>query len=95
MVALAAVVARAQVRADRAERPQKFELKNAGLGPAFFVCAIADPAGSNNRRWVRMVQSINRITFAGRCGHFDRCILRSVGLPMPYSIRESIPLHGR
>jgi len=36
VVALAAVVARAQVRADRAEHPQKFELKNAGLGPAFF-----------------------------------------------------------
>jgi hypothetical protein len=35
VVALAAVVARAQVRADRAERIHRFELKTRALGPRF------------------------------------------------------------
>jgi len=38
------VVARAQVRADRAKRFPRFELKTRALRPAFLFFAIADPA---------------------------------------------------
>ena len=51
MVALAVVVARAQVRADRAERFRRFELKNAGRGPAFlFLVSSIEP-----RQLIRIV----------------------------------------
>jgi hypothetical protein len=61
VVALAAVVARAQVRADRAKRPQRFEFENAGLEARVFVFAIADPAAWDNRLPVRAACSITGI----------------------------------